>query len=213
MNDDNVIRFENVSKDIKNNKVLNNINLNMQRNKIYGIKGRNGSGKTMLLRAICGLIRIDKGSVYVNGENISKKGTVPDDVGAIINAPGFIKHYTGFENLKILASIRGKIGDKEVIETMKLMGLGDVIHTKVSKYSLGMIQRLGLAQAIMEKPKILILDEPTNALDEQFVSEFRNILLNLKNQGVTIVIASHNNEDLNILCDYIFEISNGTILA
>lgn len=203
--------LENVSKKIKNKTILNNISLELRKGRIYGIKGRNGSGKTMLLRVICGLLRPDSGKVIIQGEDITEGSTLPEDTGVIIETPGFIDHYSGFRNLKILAAIRNVISDEQIIETMKLLELDPYNNQKVKTYSLGMRQRLGIVQAIMENPELIILDEPTNALDDNCVKIVHETIKSLKEKGKTIIIASHNAEDINILCDEVFEMDNGNI--
>ncbi len=207
-----VIKIKNVTKTFKNQKVLSDINLNLQKGRIYGIKGRNGSGKTMLLRVISGLVIPSSGEVYVNDKNITKNNTLPENIGALIETPGFINYYSGFKNLKILASIKNKINDEKIHTTLKLLGIDDVCNKKVRTYSLGMRQRLGIAQALMEDPEILLLDEPTNALDKEGIMTLHSILKNLKESGVTIVLSSHNKEDIDLLCDTVLEMDNGNLI-
>lgn len=206
-----IIKIDKVTKAFKNQVVLDNINLNFEKGRIYGIKGRNGSGKTMLLRVICGLIIPDSGEVCVNNKNITKKRTLPDNIGALIENPGFINYYSGFKNLKILASINDKVSDEKIHETLKLLDIDDVCNKKVRTYSLGMRQRLGIVQALMEDPEIILLDEPTNALDNDGVVVLHNILKDLKNRGKTIILSSHNKEDIDLLCDEVLEMENGKL--
>jgi ABC-2 type transport system ATP-binding protein len=205
--------INNIVKKIKGNIVLNNIDLKLKAGRIYGLQGRNGSGKTMLLRSICGLIVPDSGDIIVNGVNITSGSLIPDKIGVIIENPGFIGHYSGFKNLSILASIRGEIDDKKIYDTLSLVGLDQVANKKVKTYSLGMKQRLGLAQAIMEDPELILLDEPTNGLDKDGVEILYNILTKLKIDGRTIILASHNKEDIDSLCDEVFFMENGELLA
>ena len=206
----NIIDIKNVSKTINNIKILNNITVSFKSGHIYGLIGRNGSGKTMLFKSICGLINITSGEIRVFNKLIAN-GNFPDDTGIIIENPGFLPQYSGYKNLEILASIRNKINSSDIKNIIKIVGLNPDDKLPVKKYSLGMKQRLGIAQALMESPKLLILDEPMNALDEDGVNDIRKILLNLKKQGVTILIASHNKEDIETLCDSIYTIDNGIL--
>lgn len=201
----------NVSKTIGNIKILDNINLNLEKGKIYGFFGRNGSGKTMLFRAICGLIKPTLGEIKINGKTLHRDISFPESVGVIIESPGFWNHYTGFENLKMLASIKQLITDEKIKQALAKVGLDPEDKRTFKKYSLGMKQRLAIAQAIMEQPDLLVLDEPTNALDEEGVELTRKILLEEKNRGATILIASHNKDDIEILSDLKFRISDGTL--
>lgn len=190
--------------------VLNNINLELDRGKCYGFYGRNGSGKTMLFRAISGLMRIDSGEINVFGESIGKAVAFPSSIGITIENVGFWKSMTGFENLKILAVIKNKITDEDIIHSLERVGLGDSIHALYKTYSLGMRQKLAIAQAIMESPTLLILDEPTNSLDEQSVLNVANILAEEKAKGVTTLLCSHNKEDIRATCDEVFTMDNGS---
>ena len=183
-----VIKLTNVSKVIKKAKVLDNVNLELTSGKVYGLKGKNGSGKTMLMRVICGLISATEGTVEIDGKILGKDMTFPDSVGVLIENPAFIGNYTGFKNLKVLASIQNRVDDEHIREVIRQVGLDPDLKRHVRKYSLGMRQRLGLAQAIMENPKILILDEPFNGLDKDGVKEMREYLLSYKEQGKTILI-------------------------
>lgn len=208
-----IIKIKDVTKTFKNQIVLQNINLEFEKGKIYGIRGRNGSGKTMLLRVICGLVIPNSGEIYINNKNITQKNTLPENIGALIESPGFISYYSGFKNLKILASIRNKIDDEKIHSTLKLLEIDDVCNKKVRTYSLGMRQRLGIAQALMECPEILILDEPTNALDNEGIMILHNILKKLKSEGVTIILSSHNKEDIKLLCDIVFKMDGGKLVV
>ncbi|MGU8479025.1 ATP-binding cassette domain-containing protein [Clostridium perfringens] len=205
------VKIKNLSKKIKENIILNDINVNFSYGEINGIIGINGSGKTMLFKTICGLTNYTSGEIYVFNKLI-KNGEFPDDTGIIIESPGFLPNYSGFKNLQILASIKNIISDNDIRYFIELVGLNPNDNRPVKKYSLGMRQRLGIAQALMENPKLLILDEPMNALDETGVSLVRKILLDLKSKGITILLASHNKDDINTLCDNIYEIKNGNLI-
>lgn len=203
--------FKNYNKLIKKKEILTDINLTFESGKIYGLHGHNGSGKTMLLRAICGLILPTSGSVTVDGKTVGKDIEFPDGVGVIIENMSLIPEYTGFKNLQLLAGIKKKIGDSEIRDTLISVGLDPDDKRKVKEYSLGMKQKLNFAQAIMEKPELLLLDEPTNAMDVQTVEKVRSILVEMKEKGTLIIIASHNKEDLDALCDEFIDICDGKI--
>lgn len=205
-----VVEISNLTKDIKGTKVLNKVNLQLESGKAYGIVGRNGSGKSMLFKAICGLINTTEGSITVF-DKVIKNGSFPDDVGMIIENPGFLLQYSAFKNLKILASINNKISDERIKETIALVGLDPEDKKTVKKFSLGMKQRLGIAQALMENPKLLILDEPMNGLDSEGVKQIREILLKLKSNSVTILLASHNSDDIDEICDCVYTMENGVL--
>lgn len=196
---------------IKKDAILQHVNMNLEYGKIYGLVGRNGSGKTMLMKCICGFVKTTSGEIFVEGMKIGKDVDFPQNVGIIIETPGFIPYYSGYRNLKILAGLRKRIGKQEVMETLEIVGLKGAEHKLVRKYSLGMRQRLGLAQAMMEKPDIYFLDEPMNGLDNEGVEEMRDILLRLKKEGKTVLLVSHNNEDIQTLCDEIYNISHGVL--
>lgn len=196
---------------IKNQVILNNISVDFENGKIHGLIGRNGSGKTMLMKCICGFVRPTSGSVTVEGKQIGKDCDFPDSVGIIIETPGFIPNYSGFRNLKMLADLNRRIGKDEIRKTMEAVGLDPDLKRPVRKYSLGMRQRLGLAQAIMEDPDLLILDEPMNGLDKDGVTDMRKYLLDLKSKGKTIMIASHSAEDVEVLCDTVCEMDKGNL--
>ena len=204
-----MIKVENVSLKIKKDMILQDINVEFDDGKIHGIIGRNGSGKTMLMKCICGFIRPTEGEITVAGKRIGIDCDFPESVGVIIETPEFIPYYTGFKNLKLLADIRHKITDEDIRRSIELVGLDPKLKKSVKKYSLGMRQRLGLAQAIMENPDLLILDEPMNGLDKDGVEEMRKYLLDLKVQGKTILIASHSAEDIDVLCDSVVEMDKG----
>lgn len=203
------IILENVQKKIKNQVVLNDISFSLNKNKIYGFKGRNGSGKTMLFKAILGLIKIDSGNITVNGKKIRKDISFPQNTGFVIEYPGFVSSYSGFKNLKLLAMLNNIISDQEISNVLIQVGLKPNDNRPFKKYSLGMKQRLGIAQAIMENPELLILDEPTNALDEEGLLFITKLLKSLTDK--TILIASHDKEFLNTVADEIFIIDNGAI--
>lgn len=213
MTDNIAIKVTNITKSFKNMTVLNNISIEFEKGKIHGLIGRNGSGKTMLLKCICGFVVPTSGTITVNGKQVGKDVDIPDDLGLIIETPGFLPNYDGFNNLKFLAMIRNKISDDDIREVLKRVGLGDAGKKHVGKYSLGMRQRLGIAQAIMENPDILLLDEPMNGLDNGGVEEMRKLFLSLKEEGKTILLASHGKEDINVLCDYVYELDNGNIIS
>ena len=204
-----MIKVNNVSLKIKKDMILRGINAEFERGKIHGIIGRNGSGKTMLMKCICGFIKPTEGEITVAGKRIGVDCDFPESVGVIIETPEFIPYYTGFKNLKLLADIRRKISDEDIRRSIELVGLDPKLKKSVKKYSLGMRQRLGLAQAIMEDPDLLILDEPMNGLDKDGVGEMRKHLLDLKAQGKTILIASHSAEDIDVLCDGVVEMDKG----
>lgn len=206
-----IIDFENYRKEIKGMNILDNINLKIKEGKIYGFIGRNGSGKSMLFKAICGLIKPTAGFVKVNGKVIGKDQDFPENIGILIENPGFLEHISGFDNLKYLASIQNKINDEDIKRALEIVDLDPKDKRAVKKYSLGMKQRLGIAQAIMEKPSLIILDEPMNGLDKQGVSDIRNLISDLKKKGSTILLASHNSEDIKLLCDKVYEIDRGRI--
>lgn len=206
------IIIKKLTKEFKGVTVLDNISLNFDRGKIYGIIGRNGAGKTMLLKCICGFVIPSSGTIQINNRQISKDSDSQTNIGIIIEGPGFLANYSGFWNLKFLAMINASISDDQIKKTMALVGLDPKNKKIVGKYSLGMKQRLGIAQAIMENPEILILDEPMNGLDNQGVTDIRNLFLNLKNDGKTIILASHSKEDISILCDLVYEMDKGKII-
>ena len=208
----NMIEIKNVTKFFKNEKIFENLNLVLEENKIYGFVGRNGSGKSILFKLICGYCLPDKGEILINGKKIGKEIDFPENLGALIENPGFMKYETGFKNLYYLAKIRNEITNMDIRETMRMVGLDPYLKKHVGKYSLGMRQRLGIAQAIMEKPRILILDEPMNGLDENGVMLIRKIILQYKKDNRVILLASHNKEDINILCDEVFELNDGKLV-
>lgn len=207
------IVIEHVTKKFKEDTVLEDINITMEQGKVYGFAGNNGSGKTVLMKCICGFLPVTSGKIYVNGKVIGTEIDFPENIGVIIETPGFLTNLTGMRNLEILAGMRSRISREEIREAIKKAGLDPDLKKSVSKYSLGMRQRLGIAQAIMENPDFLILDEPFNGLDKHGVEDIRNLLLELKKQGKTIILASHNSEDIRILCDKVYEMDGGKMRA
>lgn len=207
----NCIEVQNVVKRFRDQVVLKNVSISFEKGQIHGIVGRNGSGKTVLFKCICGLMHPEEGVILVNGKRVGRDVDMPEDIGAIIEAPGFLPNYSGYKNLRFLANIRRKIGTEEILNVLKTVGLDPESRKHVGKYSLGMRQRLGIAQAIMEDPEILILDEPMNGLDNAGVQDIRALLLKLKEQGKTILLASHNHEDIAALCDTVHEMDGGIL--
>lgn len=205
------IIVENVVKIFGEEKILKNVSHAFEKGKVHGIIGNNGSGKTVMLKCICGFMQPTTGRVLVRGKEIGKDVDFPENIGIIIEAPGFLPTKTGFRNLQILASLKGKIGREEIIRTIERVGLDPAMRKPVSKYSLGMRQRLGIAQAIMEDPDLLILDEPFNGLDKHGVEDIRNIIKELKEQKKTILLVSHNGEDIRLLCDTVCEMDAGCL--
>lgn len=206
-----VVRLEDYCKSFKSAEVLKNINLTLESGKVIGLKGKNGSGKTMLMRAISGLILPTSGKVYINDKELGRQISFPPSIGTLIENPSFISNYTGFKNLKILASIQNRISDDEIRDAIRKVGLDPDDKRTFKKYSLGMKQRLGIAAAIMERPDIVILDEPINALDEAGAGLIKGLLDELKANGSLIIIACHDTEELNYLSDEIYEIYDGEI--
>lgn len=206
-----IIRIENVSKSFGTEEVIKDISLSFEKGSIYGLIGRNGSGKTVLLKMIVGFVKPSKGRILVEDKEIGKDTDFADNIGLIIETPGFLGGYSGYKNLEYLAGIRKRIGKEEIRESMERVGLDPDSRKKVRKYSLGMRQRLGIAQAMMENPDILLLDEPMNGLDTQGVEDVRSILLQLKEEGKTIILSSHNREDIEILCDEVYEMEKGLL--
>lgn len=206
-----IIEIRNATKRFKDKTVFENISLNFEKGKSYGFIGYNGCGKSVFFKTICGFSRLTEGEIICNGKVIGKDTDFIQDAGVVIETPEFINDYSGFKNLKLLAQIQNKIGDKEILETLEMVGLSNDKDKKVRKYSLGMKQKLRLAQAFMEKPKILILDEPMNGLDKTSVLVVRSILTEFVNNGGTLLMTSHNAEDIQICCEYIYEFDNQMI--
>lgn len=203
------IIIENLSKTIKNNKILDNVNLTFESGHVYGLVGRNGSGKTMLLRAICGLIFPDSGKVIIDGKQLHKDISFPESCGIIIENTDLLPNFSAFDNLKMLSEIKNTVNDNMIKSAIKSVGLDPDSKKKVKTFSLGMKQRLSIAQALFEDPDILLLDEPTNALDEDGINDVRRILLEQKKKNKLIIIASHNKEDISLLSDTVISVSNG----
>lgn len=208
---ENFIEVKDVCLTIKNETLLNHITCAFEKGKIYGIVGRNGSGKTLLMKSICGFIRPTSGEIVVENKRLGKDIDFIHNTGTIIETPGFVPYYSGYKNLKILADIHGKIKKQEIYDVMKQVGLDPSSKKRVGAYSLGMRQRLGIAQAVMENPEILILDEPFNGLDIHGVEEIRDYLLSLKADNKTIILSSHNDQDIKVLCDKVFTMVEGVI--
>lgn len=201
------IHISNVNKSYKGQTIFENLNFDVEKGKIYGIAGPNGSGKSVLFKLICGFVFPDTGKVFVNGEELGKEKRFPDNFGIIIDRPGYIANQSGFDNLKSLAMIKDTIGDEKIKKTMELVGLQPNAKQKVKNYSLGMKQKLAIAQAIMEDQQTLILDEPFNALDADSVENIRKLILKFKEEGRTILLTSHNQEDIDLLCDEVYRIN------
>lgn len=208
---DYVIEVKGVTKKFKEATVLKDVTVSFEQGKIYGIIGRNGSGKTVLFKCICGLLSVTEGEITVLAQLIGDGLKVPKGVGAIIETPGFLPNVSGYRNLYYLASLSGKPDSQRIREVIKMVGLDPDSRKHVGNYSMGMRQRLGLAQALMDDPKLLILDEPMNGLDNQGVEDIRSILLSLNEKGVTIILASHSKEDIAYLCDKVYQMDAGII--
>lgn len=206
------IVIDNISKSFDKGLVLNNINLYFESGKVYGLKGRNGSGKTMLLRAISGLILPDKGTIKIDDKILGDDLSFPPSVGVLIENPGYIPELSGKENLRNIAEIKSVVSDKEINEIMKYFDLEPESKKPVKKYSLGMKQKLGLCMAFMEDPELILLDEPMNALDEKAVNDLKDLILKKEKEGKLIIIASHDLEDLEELTDEIIEMQNGEVV-
>lgn len=209
----NIIEINNVTKKFKKHVALSDVTACFEKGKIHGIIGRNGSGKTVLLKCISGLMHQDSGEITVKGKKIGKEIDIAENLGILIETPGFLSNYSGAANLELLMGISRKVDKKRIRECMILVGLDFDNNKHVGKYSLGMRQRLGIAQAIMDDPEILLLDEPMNGLDNKGVEEMRALFLQLKEEGKTILLSSHNREDIEILCDDVFEMDNGILTS
>ena len=207
-----MIEVQKVSLQIKKAKILENVDFTCQKGQICGVVGRNGSGKTMLMKCICGFVKPTSGEIQVDGQVIGKDIDFIPNAGIINETPGFIPNYSGYKNLQLLASIQNRIDKTRIREVMQMVGLDPDMKRSVKKYSLGMRQRLGLAQAIMEDPSLIILDEPFNGLDKHGVEEMREYFLSLKKKGKTILLTSHNTEDIEYLCDTVVEMDHGKFI-
>ncbi len=207
-----IVKLDSVSKSFKKDSVLTDVSVEFEQGKIYGIVGKNGAGKTVLFKVIAGFLRPTSGHVYVKDKEIGVNSDFAEDIGLIIETPGFLSQYSAYKNLEYLASIRNKITEKEIREAIRLVGLDDKSKKKVGKFSLGMRQRLGIAQAIMENPELIILDEPMNGLDKNGIAIVKDLLRKLKEEGKTIIMASHYAEDMEI-CDEVFEMEDGKLIC
>lgn len=205
------IKLKGVSKDIKGVRILKDINMTLKGGTIYGLRGKNGCGKTMLMRTICGLLIPTKGEVIIEDEVLHRDIAFPKSIGVLIENPSFLQQYTGFQNLKMLAGIQGSIGDEDIRLAMQQVGLEPDDKRIYKKYSLGMKQKLGIANAVMGDPDIIVLDEPINALDEESVKKVKDVLIKLRDQGKLIIIACHDREELEYLSDIIFVMKDGVI--
>jgi len=206
------ISIEKVSKSIKKATILTDINLQISIGSCCGITGHNGSGKSMLLKAICGFVPINSGSITIDNKKIINGKNYIENSGVLIEDPPFFNNFNGYDNLKLLAEIKNKISDEDILQTLKITGLLDAKDKKVKQYSLGMKQRLRIAQAIMENPDILILDEPFNGLDKQGVMDIQQIINELKKQHKTILLTSHDERNIEALCDTVYELEKGKLL-
>ena len=205
------ISIEHVTKKIKNATVLKDICLEMKGGTVYGLQGKNGSGKTMLMRAISGLIRPTSGRIVINGEQLHKNISIPRSIGLLLENPSLLPDYDASQNLKLLAKMQGGVPEDEIRQLIRDVGLEDAGHKKVEKYSLGMKQRLGIAAAILGSPDIILLDEPINAIDGEGVEEIRSLILSLKNEKRIIIVACHDKEEMNLLADEIVHLRDGRI--
>ena len=203
--------LKNVTKKFGENVILKNVNLKFESGKIYGFIGRNGSGKSVLLKLICGFYTVTSGEILLDGMNYIEKNSFPEDTRALIEKPNFIPDLTGFENLKLLASIQNKINDDQIKRAMEEVNIPISSDKKYSKYSLGTKQKLGIAQVLMEDPKIIILDEPFNGIENETVKKLRKVLLKEKKKGKIIILATHIKEDIDELADVVYEVDNGII--
>ncbi|MFA8440192.1 ABC transporter ATP-binding protein [Pueribacillus sp. YX66] len=206
-----LIELKNVSKSYKGLPLFENVTVSFEEGKIYGIVGHNGSGKSVLFKMMCGFVFPDQGSIFVKGKELGKNNRFPENFGIIIERPGYLGDKTGFENLRYLADIQNRISDEKIKETLEKVGLSHTIKQKVKNYSLGMKQKLAIAQAIMEDQEILLLDEPFNGLDIDSIENIRNILKELNAEGKTIILTSHNNEDIEILCEHVYRIRKNNL--
>ncbi len=206
-----MIELRNISKEFKNKRIFEGVNLTIETGKCIGIIGENGCGKSVLMKLICGFSKPDRGEVIIDGERLGKHRDYIQNCGVIINSPEFIGHYTGFDNLMLLASIQKKIGRNEVFDVLKKVGLDTVAKTKYKNYSLGMKQRLRLAQAIMENPEYLVLDEPMNALDTEGIAIADRVIDEYHRLGRTILMTSHNADDIARHCDYVLKVEKQSV--
>lgn len=205
------IEVKDVSKTYGQQRVLSHVSVSWEQGMIHGLIGRNGSGKTQLFKCACGYVAPDEGTIYINGEQIGKDIPYPRSMGLLLEGPGFLPGYNGLFNLQLLAAINSKLTKAELHKILRRVGLENAGRKHYAHYSLGMKQRLGIAQAIMENPLLIILDEPFNGLDNAGVQEIRKLLLSLSEEGKTILLSSHNTEDINSLCSTVHEMEAGTI--
>ena len=208
---DAIIEVQNVNKSFGEEHVLKDVSYSFETGKIHGIVGNNGSGKTVLMKCICGFLKPDSGTIFVNHKRVGRDTDFPEDIGIIIETPGFLPHLSGTQNLKILASLKKKANDYTIRAVLEQVGLDPDMKKPVGKYSLGMRQRLGFAQALMEDPSLLILDEPFNGLDKHGVVHIRNVIKGLRTEGKTVILASHNQVDIDELCDTVCEMDAGVL--
>ncbi len=205
------IEFKNVNKKFKKISILENVNLKFENGKIYGLIGRNGSGKSVFLKLLCGFYEPTEGQIYFDGIDLKKNGLFPPSTRSLIEKPNFLPYLTGLENLKLLANIQKKISDKKIIEVLNKVNLTNDINKKYCEYSLGMKQKLGIAQVLMEDPEVMVLDEPFNGIEEETSKKIRKILIEEKKKNKIIIIASHIREDIEELADVVFKVDNGKI--
>jgi ABC-type multidrug transport system, ATPase component len=205
------IIVKNISKKFKKVTVLNNVNMTFESGKIYGLVGRNGSGKSVFLKILCSFYKPNTGEVLFDNINYSSNNSFPPDTRALIEKPTFFPDLTGFENLKLLANIQNKISDNEINDTLEKVNLINEKNKKYKEYSLGMKQKLGIAQVLMENPNVMIFDELFNGIEDDTVDKIRNILLELKNQNKIIIVTSHIKEDIDILSDEVYKFNNGNV--
>ena len=210
MND--YIQLTNISKTFGKQTVLQPLTMGFEEGMIHGIIGRNGSGKTVLMKMILGVLQPTTGTVIVGDKRIGKDVDFPESAGAIIETIEFIPYMSAYQNLADIAAMRGNLSKTQIKEVLEMVGLGNVGRKHVSKFSMGMRQRLAIAQAVMESPKLLILDEPMNGMDEKGVEEMRQLILARKAAGTTIILSSHNIEDIRILCDQVYRIDAGVVM-
>ena len=211
MREETAIMIDHVTKFFGQQKVLEDISLSLPSGRIYGMVGQNGSGKTVLMKCICGFMHPTEGTIRVHGKEIGKETEFAQDIGFIIENPGFLPQFSAYKNLAYLYSVRQKVQKEQLKEIIRLVGLDPEDPKKVGKFSMGMKQRLGIAQAIMEEPSLLLVDEPFNGLDKDGVKEIRKLFLDLRDKGTTILLVSHNREDSDLLCDEVYEMDRGRL--
>lgn len=207
------LEINQLSKTIRKNEILKQITVSMDRGKIYGLWGKNGSGKTMLMRCICGLVFPTSGEIKINGKVLGQEISFPESVGVLIENPGFIEHYSALDNLKAIASIEGNVEENEMLRLMEMLELDGTSKKKIKKYSLGMRQKVGIIAAVMGAPEMIILDEPINALDEDSVKKVKKLMEELKKKGSLIIISCHDRYEMEELADEIFYMENGKIIS